>query len=345
MDSFIEILIKTRKGWNYMRILLVHLSDIHLNTIKNSVMSKVDSIISAIQSNAVNVSTCFAIVTGDIANKGKEEEYLCAVEFFDVFEKLKKPIGPFENVHLIFSPGNHDCNFQFDDGLISESTRNSLIDTYLLKQTVDNATINICTSVQKNFDNFRHACSGLNCTISGNKLHRTETYTINNKAILFQIFNTAWMSKIKEIPGTISLPLQFLTPVDPTNYYTVISIFHHPLHWLQPDNRSKFKKLIESTSDIIITGHEHAPEGYILDNTEVSNQYYAGGVLQDPDDSNNSSFNIIGLDLDNNLEMVEQYTYDSSSKIYKPSRAVQEWNEFKRNKYIKNKLFEFNESF
>lgn len=328
-----------------MRILICHLSDIHFNPSNNPVMEKVQLIRSAIISNASNINTCFIIVSGDIANRGKEDEYMAASEFVCEFEKMQKPYGPFEKVYFVIAPGNHDCDFGFEDGYTSESVRTSIIDTHLKKKVIDDSMVNISTCVQKKFDSFRQMCAAGNCEVGGNLLHRTETYVIDGKAILFQNFNTAWISQKKEIPATLSFPLKYTTEIESSNYFAVISVFHHPLHWLEPSNRTEFKKFIEESSDIIITGHEHAPDGYTTEKVDTSNQYYAGGVLQDTNDPNNSTFNIIGLDLDANLELFERYTYVKAEDMYKPENSFQEWKAFKRNKYIKNKSFEISDAF
>ncbi|GAH03803.1 unnamed protein product, partial [marine sediment metagenome] len=61
----------------------------------------------------------------------------------------------------------------------------------------------------------------------------------------------------------------------------VISVFHHPYNWPNADNARLFKKNIENTTDIILTGHEHDQSHFkVIQNTGVIIDYIEGGVLQ-----------------------------------------------------------------
>jgi hypothetical protein len=114
----------------------------------------------------------------------------------------------------------------------------------------------------------------------------------------FNCFNTSWVSKIKEVQGSIFYPVDIIN-IPTSNVDIVISMFHHTYNWFQPENGRAFRKLVEKSSDIILTGHEHDQDIIIKDNgTGTITHYLEGGILQDSNDISKSSFNAILVNLE-----------------------------------------------
>lgn len=62
-----------------MKFSILHFSDIHIKTEKDSVFSKIDLIIDSIKNKLFNIETLFIVETGDISNTGNKKEYEAAI--------------------------------------------------------------------------------------------------------------------------------------------------------------------------------------------------------------------------------------------------------------------------
>jgi len=74
----------------------------------------------------------------------------------------------------------------------------------------------------------------------------------------------------------------------------IISFFHHPLHWLKPENRREFKFHVEKTSDFYFNEHEHEQTKSLISNLDDNLVYHVqGDVFQDDDNPKSSGFNLV----------------------------------------------------
>lgn len=130
-----------------MSLSIIHLSDIHINNQTDFILSKAQYIYNACSYHIDNCSTVVIVVSGDIVFSGLKEQYVLAENFFD---ELKSYIEQKRNstVEFIFSPGNHDCDFQK-----SNSVRETLISSFP-NTDPDNAHIDTIISVQDNYFDF-----------------------------------------------------------------------------------------------------------------------------------------------------------------------------------------------
>ena len=67
-----------------MTINLIQLSDIHfsIDETNNPIMQRIDRLIGAFRSELSREDNCLVLFSGDIANRGKQEEYDIAFKFF-----------------------------------------------------------------------------------------------------------------------------------------------------------------------------------------------------------------------------------------------------------------------
>jgi predicted MPP superfamily phosphohydrolase len=93
-----------------MKISILHLSDIHLKTGKNVVISRVKKIFDAAKNELLGKDAVFILTSGDIAFSGKIEEYAIAKTMYN--ELAESIEGYCKNLpYFVFVPGNHDCYF------------------------------------------------------------------------------------------------------------------------------------------------------------------------------------------------------------------------------------------
>lgn len=124
----------------------------------------------------------------------------------------------------------------------------------------------------------------------------------------------------------------------------VISVLHHPFNWQNPENARQLRKHVEETSDVIITGHEHIASSSIKDNLDGNHtEFIEGAVLQDWENTENSGFNLILLDLENEIQKIQKYSWNGSS--YEVGNETCDWFPYKRKKSLHKKIFEINSQF
>ncbi len=81
-----------------MRLLLIHLSDIHVKGPKEVIFNRRGAIVDAVKNLDYSLDACVIVVTGDIAYAGKEDQLFHAWEFLDalksdLIEKLRSIEG------------------------------------------------------------------------------------------------------------------------------------------------------------------------------------------------------------------------------------------------------------
>jgi len=226
---------------------ILHLSDFHTSTknieqIKERLKKVSERILPLIEASGVNV----IVVSGDIANHGKEEE-------FDLFRKAlndfrsslinKKP----HTIYEVIVPGNHDCDFDLDNS-VSRNFR----DIFRIDFEIDNDIVNELTKNQQNFYNtFNKEC------YKDSKLYGI----INIKEctnISFHLFNTAITAKKESNPGELIIARNSLTSISKNNKRDIrIAVFHHPLSWFNNESQKKFQSYLSNNFDLILHGHIH----------------------------------------------------------------------------------------
>src|SRR5690606_33896754 len=118
-----------------------------------------------------------------------------------------------------------------------------------------------------------------------NDLFSSVHYSDEGHDLFFNLFNTAWISTLPENPGKMIYAIN-----DDLHDYLQdkrgsinISLIHHPLNWLEPDNSNELKELLRKSSDFILSGHEHTTGD--TDSLDRVNKnfisLYEGGLFQE----------------------------------------------------------------
>lgn len=277
-----------------MTAVILHLSDIHIKTNADEITKQGSAIAAATYPHLPSASHIFIICTGDVAYSGTRREYDAAKTLLTEIERSIRE----ENacpISFIVTPGNHDCNFEKDTG-----ARKAIITTLdkAEQSEIDDSIIEICTSIQSEFTEFRNALEN-NPTAIDDKLWRTSTFQAEGKRIDFECINVSWASKIKEEAGKIFFPLDRYTnrKFDTTDIRIVL--LHHPLNWFSQSIYRPFRTFVRKLANIIISGHEHkGTVGTVVDAESDSSSYIEGCVLQSKsNDLSDSSFNVVEIDL------------------------------------------------
>jgi hypothetical protein len=129
------------------------------------------------------------------------------------------------------------------------------------------------------------------------------------------------MSRVSEKQGTLYYPVQLVPETMSYVDDLVISVLHHPYNWFEATNARTLRSMLERSSDLILTGHEHdgafyrkvSPSGEVVHYTE-------GAVLQDSNNPGNSGFNVLVLDVGNKLQTL--FSLHWSTDLYRPREVA-----------------------
>jgi len=330
-------------GRKAVKLTVLHLSDIHFKYTYNPVTERIEQIAAALHAQAPDAAACLVAVTGDIAHSGKASEYAIAQEFFT---KLVEAISKNQDSSpclVVFVPGNHDCDFD-KDSQARQTIASSIAQDIRNIQSNDTSIPDLCLQVQEEFFLFVKAADPLaEIDSPSQKLHYTRKLVVADKIIKCECYNTSWLSSLREKQGQLLYPEGFLTEGE-EKYDLVLSLFHHPYNWLEANNARAFRKHIERTSDIVLTGHEHQPELYEKrHSTGETAKFTEGAVLQDTD-TDGSGFNVLQVDLETESWKATQYEWVSEERMYQVVLDTK-WLPLGRKTRLRRHEFEISEEF
>ena len=307
-----------------MKLTILHLSDIHIRNSGDFVLTRAKNISESMYKYRSSADSILLLLSGDVAFSGKEDEYILAEKFINeivsnISGETKRP------VHIIVVPGNHDCNF--DD---HSSVRNAVLTNLanLNEDSIDDDIIKECLSVQKNFIDFRDRISTI-CNTGNDLLWSQYVIEVNDKTILIDCLNMAWMSQINECQGTINFPLKRYKDRANSDEDLRIIAFHHPVNWLKQGTYQSLRTFLRTIGDLIVTGHEHTQATSVVDDAVNSQSVYVEGAALQPDKQGLSSgFNIIDIDLTDSQFKSEMLEWNGSE--YREVDLVGSWASFKK---------------
>ena len=271
-----------------MKLLLIHLSDIHITTDDDAIIGRQQHIANAVKNLDHTLDTCVVVVSGDVAYSGTADQYVVAFEFLANLKESLAARLPHTvtddpiSVHFIIVPGNHDCDFA-TSGPLREVVATSILDDN--SRATEPDIVRTCTATQDSFFDFLSAIEPSPGIPYDKEYDARLSYKYQlpcgPESITFVCYNTAWLSQIEESPGRLFFPPQAARPHH-NDSVLVIASFHHPYNWLEPTAARAFRDNVESTADLILTGHEHASSLRAQDGSlGQHNLYVEGGVLQE----------------------------------------------------------------
>ena len=305
-----------------MKLMLIHLSDIHITSEDDVITSRHSQIVNAVKNLDYSLDMCVVVVTGDVAFSGNDDQYLIAWEFLDTARKLlSKNLSEASGkdsvpIHFVVVPGNHDCDFT-----AGGEVRETLVNSILLDNSKAAAPdiVQACTGVQASFFDFLDVIEPSPRVPSNQDydIRLGYEYSLSNGkgCIKFVCYNTAWLSRLRESQGHLFFPSEAVTNGE-DGFDLVVAAFHHPYNWIESNAARSFRDRIESTSDIILTGHEHVASMRVQDgNLGQHNVCVEGGVLQDNNDPTLSAFNVFIFDTSLRKQKFGHFTWKEDAYI------------------------------
>lgn len=296
---------------------LLHLTDIHHST-TTSFDEKMPSLLKVCQNDFSDCHHIFIILSGDIADSGKKEEYeLFKQHLVSIFECLNKLS---ENVKILMVPGNHDCDF-----CTNNQARNNLIND-ISYQTIgdDNSVINACVDIQKNFMDFSDYFSTY---YNESRMFCFHEIDINDIRVTFTGLNTAWMSSIEERTGSLFFPIsRYKNILREKSGDLNIVFYHHPFSWLTPNsipnNKNECIEFFNDISQVHLIGHEHENFCLSTDNLRGNKSLYLYGKVFNNDGDIESGFCTIKIDTSDSTLSWTHYNWQDRLYLSKEKRQL-----------------------
>jgi predicted MPP superfamily phosphohydrolase len=275
------------------QILIIHLTDMHLEVGDNGVTKRAEQLAASIQPYFPAASMILLALTGDITQSGKAEQFAVAARFVeDLREAIKSRSG--KEVKVLVVPGNHDADF--DNSRVP-------VRTALLKQLqtdglekIDPAVLEDCVRVFENYHDFR---DGIETQTSARRSHIWQTATYNENGVNLEVHcvNNAWSCEQSTPLGSLGFPISMHNECAKPSGALRILLMHHPVHWLNTRQYRDFRRLTRDCAEVCFTGHEHTQAtGTNIDQETGRTIYVEGSVLQEARNYKASSFGIAVLD-------------------------------------------------
>jgi hypothetical protein len=285
-----------------LKLLILHLSDIHFSINNQVVTDRITPIVSASLTLSADIDAVLIVVSGDLACKGIHEEYELATEFVRLLkDRLKVALGDNILIELFMVPGNHDV----DTNVLGDETIEVLSADILRNEKQPSSSEGLYTTLlsgQQAYQNFHDKLTGRPANNLRGRILTDLTMRLGGVAVRIRGLNTAIMSRRNEVQGSIWFPMELLDKAssnsrEEANDFS-ICVYHHPDKWLESNNAGKFKSHTEASADLILMGHQHTPDSYYSESLSGDKTWYsAGAALQTKDDSE-TGFSVILLDFE-----------------------------------------------
>ena len=242
-----------------MSVNFVHLSDIHFGQetggtvhVHNDVKERLIEDVRCVARSSSTGRATGIIVTGDIAFRGRGNEYRDAGEWLD---KVADAAGcATHDIQVV--PGNHDI----DRAAITEVTRLVLNGIAAGGDcTLDDilATKEGRELLFRRFSAYRPFAQGYRCPLNTDaELEQRLAPLAPGRSIRFVRMNSALICSAENEKGNLLLGARqrVLQPIEGEE---IVVLCHHPVHWLQDsDDASLF---LRARARVFMSGHEHVP--------------------------------------------------------------------------------------
>ena len=273
---------------------IIHLTDIHIESKDDFILTKADEIVKACSFlKEKDVKEAVIVVTGDISSSGNYEQFKLASDFFD---RISLGFRSFitDSFKIIAVPGNHDCDFSDER---ARKMRSVFLDK-IQRNAVDGFDFDFVSEILRSQDNYFSfvSSSPIISLTREETISRYISLDFNFGKVCFLLYNTAWISERHEKAGSLCMPINLIPSNVPFEADLYVSLAHHPLHWLNPDNMIAFRSIVRKNVDISFWGHEH----YSDTSQEIGDSWnlysFEGKELQEKGSVDSSSFSVYTID-------------------------------------------------
>ena len=290
-----------------MKILFLHLSDLHIKSDKAYCEFQIKKIIDSLRT-AGSFDRLLFVLSGDIAFSGERRQYNVANSILQkMIRELKKNgvyAGPIETVCV---PGNHDI--EFEDPPRTAEELNEIYSDYSYKQHLE-------AEISKQ-SNFFYFAKKRNCFESDAMLSQ-KVIDFDGFTIEINMINTGLFSlRSQEDKGLHYIDQSCINKLNtPTGANFVISVMHHSYDWYIDSQKEQLEQALLCKSSLIFLGHEHRIATKQNSRNQQSAVIHAGGSLCNDDDWTQSAYEYGVLDTDTYMYTIYSHKWDSQAAQY-----------------------------
>ncbi len=258
------------------RLRVLHLSDFHFSAASEADARPLLKRLLVDITRDRGLKPDLIIVTGDIAQNGREDEYALASAWF---RKLLSAcgLGP---EHLVLVAGNHDV----DRGAISRAS-SALQDELLKSKSVelDREDLKVTLRRTQAFTSFVTELGARG--VDEDRPWAAVRVLVRGWRVHVAALCSAWLSSTDADKGKLPLGLTHVNAafegVDDVPYDLVIAALHHPWSYL-PDWDDHSRQEIHRSADVVLRGHLHDadPQSRVSPFTGTVHELAAGSAYQ-----------------------------------------------------------------
>ena len=297
---------------NIMKLLFLHISDLHIDKTTKFSYLKIDGISNVLRKYS-EIDNIFIICTGDLANRGTEEDYLMVRNFFSKLINSIKRVTKHQYIQLYVVPGNHDILIDKDYKISKDDINDFSFDKELNKmENYFSFLQNWKAASNKKKNKFDIVSDKININdfvISINQINTAPFSGLNHEDKEFHYVKT---SSLERIDASCDLN---------------ITMMHHSYNWFHENVKTELENKIKKT-DILFYGHEHDMRTTFLHGSDSNILVLKAGSFDSDSYYNNSYFNIVVYSTEQKTGTVESYSWNKSENIF----ISENKEEFKKNK-------------
>jgi len=294
------------------RVLLVQLSDIHFQEPGDVVLKRTAEIAAAVQPLLPLATRAILIVTGDIAQSGKEAEYDLAKDFIRaVANDIESRHG--KALDIVTVPGNHDADFDSPRARVRSRVLKTLKAEHA--SSIELEDVEECVSIFGAYEAFAKSIETA-AAAKKSPIWRTFSIDVDGNSLQIHCVNNAWSCEMRTEPGSLGFPTKIHGECAGATGALRILLMHHPAHWIASGQYREFRRFTRECAEICFTGHEHESNAGANHDSETGlTLYIEGAVLQERGKSTLSGFNASLIDFHANT--IETTEFDWNGEIYR----------------------------
>lgn len=298
---------------------LLHISDLHIKDSEEDKFDQgvvLDPLIKRVKEDRENgLRPEIIVVTGDVAFQGIESEYKLAKEFFsDLLGTMELP-----DKRLFIVPGNHDVNRKKYPKSVGIPVYETMSE--LNKEIEDEDDRSFLLGGMEDYfafieDNYAYLKSMHDRLVPFVHVHEADC----DKRIGIVGLNSAWMCRKSQDKVKIAIgEFQVKTAMEELERQgkvdLQISLFHHPLNWLWPEDSDISRSYLNRT--VVLSGHLHnSTGGYFHDQDGEIYQFIAGGAYIGSDSDWPCRYQHITFDWDESKLCVNYRKFAKQRRIW-----------------------------
>lgn len=299
-----------------MKILFLHLSDLHLSRPEDVAVQAVKGIAACLSPQSIgSVDRIIVLVTGDIAHSGKKMEY----DSFFIFRRLliselRATVLDNTLIYVYIVPGNHDIDYSY----ISNSDNRKYYEDFLKNQTKA-TSFNIDEAELKARQAFFQCSRIMHSLDARNSLFRRNVIDLDGFTIEINLLNTTFFSLLHENDqGLHFLPNRIIEQLaSPSGAMMAITLLHHSHQWFNELCKRSFEQVLLEKNTIIFCGHEHFSSTQEIAYNEGSPvRIFGGGSLCNRGDWSTSEFFACIYDTDAKEFEQHRFQWDNYHYFY-----------------------------